>query len=104
MATADAMLNAKTETLTENVTYLMETMPSKQDKLGNSNVVVDSQNGSGNVVTAVTANNGVVTVAKSMTAIPEPSLPADTAGTLVLTATPNQAGTGFVYHWEDLGR
>jgi hypothetical protein len=69
--------------------------------LSSTNVKVKSGD-NGNVVTAVTAANGVVTVAKGMTAIPEPTA-TNVTGTLVLTATPKDGG-GYDYQWEELGR
>ena len=50
----------------------------KQEKLTNTNVTTSGTNGTGAVVTAVTANNGAVTVTKSNVQIPVGSASATT--------------------------
>ena len=72
----------------------------KQDMLDGENVVTD---GTGNVITDVTAENGTVTVKKGM-AMPEvPASAKGETGSFVLTATVKPDGT-LEYYWEDITR
>ena len=63
---------------------------------------VTTHTGDGNVVTSVTQDNGAISVAMNIKAIPEPTIN-DTTGTLVLTAKAASGG-GYEFRWEDLGR
>lgn len=75
-----------------------DALAEKQDVLGAANVTTT---GSGNVVSAVTAENGVVTVTKTAV-IPEVTTTGQ-AGTYVLTATVTESGVTN-YMWESITR
>ena len=72
----------------------------KQDMLDGENVVT---NGTGNVITAVTAENGTVTVKKGMVMPEVPATAKGETGTYVLTATVTDTGITN-YMWESIER
>ena len=72
----------------------------KQDMLDGENVVTD---GTGNVITAVTAENGTVTVKKGMVMPEVPATAKGETGTYVLTATVTDTGITN-YMWESIER